>query len=148
MNKLPFELYKDHKCKTKASWKKKGMKFTEEDFEYIYSEYIIATNCDLCDKVFKSTRDRQLDHNHKTGAVRNIVCRSCNLKKADRKIRSDNTSGYTNIHKQKDSHCKQGFRWDFFVHKDGKLKKIKSSVDKDKLIAFREKWLVENNYHT
>tara|TARA_R110000822_G_scaffold188520_1_gene327643 strand:+ start:331 stop:705 length:375 start_codon:yes stop_codon:yes gene_type:complete len=124
------------------------MKFTEEDFEYIYNEYIRATNCDLCNNKFKSSRDRHLDHNHETGEIRNIVCNMCNLKKADRKIRSDNTSGYRNIFKQKDKTCKQGFYWEFKLQIDGKRKIIKSSVDIDKLIAFSDKWLLEHPYYT
>ena len=82
MNKeLPFKLSENHNCITKKSWKKQGMKFTNEDFENIYNQYIYASNCELCNNKFKSSRDRQLDHNHKTGEIRNIICRSCNLKK-------------------------------------------------------------------
>lgn len=148
MNKLPFELYKYHKTYMKNSWKQKGMKFTEEDFEYIYNQYIRATNCDLCNKEFKNTKDRHLDHNHETGDIRNIVCQSCNHRKEDNKIRSDNTSGYKNICKYKDNGCKQGFIWEFQVYKDGRQKKIKQSVDIDKLVAFRDKWLLDNPYYT
>jgi hypothetical protein len=143
-----FELNKKHKSNTKVSWKRQGMKFTEEEFEYIYNEYIKATHCDLCDKEFKNRKDRQLDHCHETGDIRNIVCNRCNCKKADNKIRSDNKSGYRNIYKEKNSRCKQGFYWKFQVHIDCKLKVIKSSVDLDKLIIFRDKWLKENDYNT
>lgn len=138
---------KKHKSTTKYQWKKQGIKFTEEEFEYIYSEYIIATNCDLCDKPFKNTRDRHLDHNHETGEIRNIVCRSCNGRRADNKIRSDN-NGYKLIYKKKESKCKQGFRWLFRVQINGKSEQIKTSVDIDKLVLFRDKWLKENNYYT
>lgn len=147
MNKLPFELNKAHKRITKNSWKHKGMKFNE-DFEYIYNKYITAINCELCNKEFKNTRDRQLDHCHKTGDIRNIVCRSCNQKKTDNKIRTDNISGYKHISKQKCSSCKQGFLWVFKLYYNGKRKPIKNSVDLDKLVAFRDKWIVANNYHT
>ena len=139
---------KKHKSDKKSNWKRQGMKFTEEDFEYIYSEYIIATNCDLCDKVFKSDYDRQLDNCHKTGEIRNIICQSCNQRRADNKIRSTNSSGYKHIYKHKDTSCKQGFHWQFTVYKNGKLKTIKSSVDIDKLIIFRDKWLKDNFYYT
>ena len=138
---------KHHKRLTKYKWKYRGMKFTEEDFEYIYSEYIIATNCDLCNKEFKNTNDRHLDHNHETGEVRNIVCRTCNLKRADIKIRSDNKSGYKYIRKKKASECNQGFRWIFRVQINGKTEQIKSSIDLDKLVIFRDNWIKENNYN-
>ena len=104
---------KKYKTDKKAYWRYSGMKFTEEDFEYIYSEYMKATHCDLCDKQFKNTKDRQLDHNHETGEIRNIVCNRCNSKREDRKIQVNNTS-----------------------------------VDIDKLVLFRDKWLKENNYYT
>jgi hypothetical protein len=143
-----FKVGKAHKRQRKYQWKQQGMKFTEEEFEYIYNEYIIATNCDLCDKSFKSNLDRQLDHCHKTGEIRNIVCRICNQKKADRKINNNNTSGYKLISKQKSSRYKQGFYWEFRVRIDDKNKKIKCSIDLEKLVIFRDKWLKENNYNT
>ena len=148
MKKKKKKMNKYHKSNKKSHWKQQGMKFTEEDFEYIYSEYMKATNCDLCDKLFKSTKDRQLDHNHKTGAIRNILCNRCNGLRADNKMTCTNTSGYKNISKYKRKDCKQGFRWVFQVQIGGKTKKIKTSIDLDKVVVFRDKWVKENNYYT
>ena len=147
---LPFELPKKHKKWTKDNWRYQfKMKFTNEDFEmYIYPEYIKATNCDLCDNKFKSSQDRQLDHNHDSGEIRNILCRTCNQKRHDRKIMSNNTSGYANIIKSETNNCKQGFYWRFYICLNGKNKFIKSSIDKEKLIKFAENWKKENNYNT
>ena len=146
---LPFELLgKDHKTTTKWNWKNYGMIFdNEEHFETIYQAYIYATHCDRCRKPFKSTKDRQLDHNHETGEVRDIICRSCNYLRKD-KLKSNNTSGYTNIFKAFYKSVKQGFIWRFRVNINGKVKTIKSSIDKDKLIEFAEKWYEENDYFT
>ena len=69
---LPFELAKKHKPKTKYMWKMYGL--IMDNFEEIYNEYIYATHCDLCEKEFKTTLDRQMEHDHKTGEFRNIVC--------------------------------------------------------------------------
>ena len=149
--KLPFELYQSHKVKTKSSWKKAGLICSEEEFEALYPEYIYATNCDLCGIPYKNTRDRQMEHEHlegKYGAFRNFVCRSCNQLKKDVKMKSNNTSGYCGIYKQIDKRYKQGFRWRFSVMINGKLTRIKSSVYKDKLIEFADKWKKDNNYHT
>jgi len=149
MNKqLPFELAKYHKTRTKYSWRRSGMLFTEEDFEYIYKEYIYCTNCDLCNKIFKSNLDRQLDHCHETGQIRNIICGSCNQKRKDNKMLSNNTSNHKLIYKVIDKTCKEGFIWGFFAYIDGKQKNIKSSVDKDFLVKYRDKWLKDNNYYT
>ena len=39
----------------------------------------------------------------------------------------------------------QGFSWVFQLYIDGKQKVIKSSVDKEKLIKYRDEWLKNNN---
>jgi len=146
MNELPFELYKYHKSKTRCIWKSYGL--IMDNFEEIYNNYIYATNCDLCGKEFTKSIDRQMEHCHATGKFRNIVCRSCNHLKADIKVRTDNTSGYKCIYKEKSKNCKQGFRWVFQVIIDDEKKTIKTSVDFDKIVKFAEKWKKDNNYHT
>jgi len=150
MNKeLPFKLFMS-KQEQKDSWKQQKMIFSNEEFNYWYNEYIYATHCQLekCKKPFKSSKDRQLDHNHDTGEIRNIICRSCNQRRKDKKIQSNNTSGYKGIYKHIDLTCKQGFIWEFEATINGKKKKIKSSVNYDKLVKFAENWKIENNYYT
>jgi hypothetical protein len=143
---LPFELNDKHKSRTKARWKYNGLNM--DNFEEIYSKYIVATHCELCNKKFPDTQDRSMDHNHATGEFRNIVCNRCNQLKEDVKISSDNTSGYKGITKQYDITYKQGYRWVFKANIDRKTKTIKSSVNKEKLIEFANKWKKDNNYHT
>ena len=145
---LPFELRKYHKTDTKGRWKIQGMICTEEEFESYYAEYIYLSNCDLCGEFFKSSKDRQMEHNHENGVFRNFVCTSCNTRKDDVKIRTTNKSGYVGISKHIDKRYKQGFRWKFEVSVDGKTKQIKSSVDKEKLNEFAIKWKIDNNYNT
>ena len=49
------------------------------DLKTFYDErYIPATQCEVCEKVFKSTRDRCMDHCHTTGEIRWVLCQSCN----------------------------------------------------------------------
>ena len=144
---LPFEL-KQTKAQLKSNWKKYGLKVTEEEFESIYYMYIFATECDLCNKKFKNTKDRQMEHNHETGEFRNIVCNSCNQKKHDIKISKNNKSGYTGISKHYGKTFKQGFIWEFKVTIDGKRKKIKSSIDLEFLIKYAEEWKKKNLYNT
>ena len=146
MSQLPFELKSYHKALTKYSWKRIGL--ITDNFEEIYNRYIYATHCELCNKQFENTRERQMEHDHQTGEFRNIVCRSCNQKKADVKLKSNNTSGYRGISIEKDTTCKQGFCWIFQVRINGKKKTIKTSIDLDKVIKFAEKWKKDNNYHT
>jgi hypothetical protein len=67
-------------------WKSRGVIFKNiEDKEYWSNRYYNSINCELCDKPYKSTKDRHLEHSHITGEPRNICCLSCNAKKYDRK---------------------------------------------------------------
>ena len=141
-----MELTKNHKWKTKACWKRRGLDMT--NFEGIYLFYINCEYCELCNKKFTKSTDRQMEHNHQTGEFRNVVCLKCNQRKADNKIQSNNTTGYKGINKQINKKYKLGYRWVFQACVDGKLKTIKSSVNKEKLIEFSEKWKKDNNYYT
>jgi hypothetical protein len=143
---LPFELNKNHKKWMKDNWRYKyKMKFTDEDFElFIYPEYIKATHCDLCYSEFKTVRDRELDHNHNTGEIRNILCRSCNERKKDKKPQKNNKLGEKYISPKYNKKYKNGIIYVFSVNK----KQIKMSIELDYLIKFRDDWLKENNYET
>jgi hypothetical protein len=151
MTELPFKLSRRHKQNTKWCWKNiNKMIFTDEDYEIIYNEYIFSTNCDLCNKKFTNTKDRQLDHNHETGEIRNIVCCKCNLRKKDNKINSRNTTGYIGINKKKhkNKNKEEYIYYSFYATINNKRKYIKSSTDFDWLVKFAEKWKKENNYYT
>ena len=97
---LPFPIPKYYHVHKKSSWSISGMIFVDDEhFQYVYNEFIHAKNCDLCNKLFLKSRDRQLDHDHDTGEIRNIVCNKCNCCKKDKRIQSNNTSGYQYISK-------------------------------------------------
>jgi len=145
---LPFKIDKYHKAKVKRNWKFIGLKFTEEEFEYIYVRYIYTTKCDLCPKIFTTKHQRKMDHDHETGKFRNIVCNKCNLKKADVKMSKNNKSGFIGITKKNDLTCKQGYTWQFSAQIDGKQKTIKCSVNYDWLCDFATKWKIDNKYNT
>ena len=138
---LPFELYYNHKSRTKRNWKQYGL--IMDNFESIYNEYIYQTNCELCGKPFETSRDRQMDHNHKTGEFRNIVCKRCNQWKADYKRKND-ISPY--IRKVNHKTYKQGFHYDFTVNRNNKTVIQKKSIDLEFLEGFRDKWIAENSH--
>ena len=143
---LPFELYNQHKVRMKAKWKHRGL--IMDNFEEIYQKYIYATHCELCNKEFKSTKERVMEHNHETGEFRNICCVSCNQKKADVLFTRNTLSGYKGISRQTDKGCIQGYYWYFSVTLNGKRKTIKNSTDLEFLIKFAEDWKKKNVYNT
>ena len=86
-----FELRKYHKSLTKYEWIKRGLIWnSEEEFESIYNRYITSTNCEYCNKAYKNTRDRHMDHEHYIfalnkkgkkigyGKFRAVCCNLCN----------------------------------------------------------------------
>ena len=67
---------KYHKSNKISKWKGYGV--IHDDFSSLYDTYINTFNCQHCGKEFKNVNDRHLDHDHKTGLFRLIVCQSCN----------------------------------------------------------------------
>ena len=67
------------KSDTIYNWKRRGL--ICDNIDEIYDRYTNATNCELCNRQFAIRR--YMDHNHQTGAFRNIVCNSCNMSDTD-----------------------------------------------------------------
>jgi len=62
-----------------ASWKQRGM--IHNDWDFMYSIFMWWNTCDICNKVFTNSRDKQLEHNHfikDRENIRGIVCNRCN----------------------------------------------------------------------
>ena len=139
-----MELPPRHYDRTIHRWKIRwGLNETDEFIKELYKRFIAQTHCELCGKEFKSSKDRQMEHDHETGKFRNIVCNKCNHRKSDLKLRTDNTSGYKGI-----SWHKSHNMWRFRAMVDGKVKTIKYSTDFEWLKAFADNWKKENNYYT
>jgi hypothetical protein len=143
MTSLPFELHKDHKDQRKANWKRSGMKIDPDDFDYVYNEYIHATNCDLCNKLFTKSIDRQLDHDHNTGEVRNIVCNKCNCHRKDNKKKKNNT-GEDYISKCNDAKMKLGYKFQIRIMRDGKRIVITTRTTLEKAIICRDEFIANH----
>jgi hypothetical protein len=144
MSELPFPLFKDHKSKTRYIWKKRGMIFRDDGhFEFVYNEYIYATNCELCNELFPNSLNRQLDHNHITAEPRNIVCNKCNHHKKDVKKVGNNTN-HDYIFKIKNKNYKNGYYFTAKIFRDGKYVLSKSRTTLEKAIIVRDEF-IENN---
>jgi hypothetical protein len=64
------------KPQTISNWKRYGL--IHNDYNALYDEYINTTHCNHCQKEFKDSHDRCMDHDHNTGLFRKIVCQKCN----------------------------------------------------------------------
>jgi hypothetical protein len=59
------------------NWKLYGLIY--DDYDELYEIYIKTMECQHCNKEFKDSHDRCMDHDHNTGLFRKIVCRACNV---------------------------------------------------------------------
>ena len=65
-----------------TNWKKRGIK--SDDYNSLYDYYINCKNCELCNVELVEGLDNNskcLDHDHESGLFRNVLCRSCNVKR-------------------------------------------------------------------
>jgi len=140
---LPFEIHKKHKTRSKTQWKSRGMIFTLDEFKEIYNKYIYSTNCELCDVLFPNSLNRQLDHDHKTGKIRNIVCQKCNGQKQDRKPKETNT-GEKNISKLKNENYKLGYCFRISIRRNGKHILNRTRTSLEEAIVVRDTFIREH----
>ena len=144
MSELPFILHKDHKRNTRKRWKQIGIHFVDDEhFEYIYNIYIRETNCDICNKLFLTSIDRQLDHDHETGDVRNILCNRCNSVRKDAKRDGSNT-GEEHIYKVKNKEYKTGYCFRIIIRRDGKAVICASRTTLERAIICRDEFIKNN----
>ncbi len=65
------------------NWKYRGV--ISEDYDELYEMYINTTNCEECNVELiegsHGNNKRCLDHCHKTGKFRNVLCHTCNVKR-------------------------------------------------------------------
>ena len=61
-----------------SAWKGRGL--VSDDYDSIYDRYINTHECDCCKKhITHGLGSRVMDHCHKTGKFRNVLCHDCNI---------------------------------------------------------------------
>ena len=117
---LMMKKYRESEAGKKSAritcWKQMGV--ISDDYDALYIKWKETTHCEACDVELiegnKGKHKKVIDHDHKTGAFRNIVCNSCNVKRGndDRGVVKQSKSQYNENRKWK--RWEQDFRlkWD------------------------------------
>jgi hypothetical protein len=74
------------KSRVISTWKTNGLILeSNEAYNELYEKYLLSTHCEQCHVPLItgniSKNKKTLDHNHKTGAFRNVICHKCNVKR-------------------------------------------------------------------
>jgi hypothetical protein len=85
--KLMMKNYRESEAGKKSAritcWKQMGV--ISDDYDVLYTKWKETTHCEECGVELiesgKGKHRKALDHNHETGAFRNIICHSCNVKR-------------------------------------------------------------------
>ena len=137
-NKEYLKTEKGHIISTIANWKRGGLICdSKDDYELIYFTYLNSSHCEKCNKEYSKKNKKCMDHDHKTGLFRNILCNSCNCKIREKK----NMTGIPNIHKHKKYNS-----WIYRIIIQGKLYQ-KQSKNLEWLKNYKKEFEKENLYN-
>ena len=77
-NRVYNKTERGKRVNTIGGWRNKGL--IADDYDAIYDRYINTHECDCCKKpIHQGLGSRVMDHCHKTGKVRSLLCHRCNL---------------------------------------------------------------------
>ena len=68
---------KRKQCQSRECYLWREYRMTEEDYKEMWDEQYGC--CDICGEEFENHTEGKVDHNHKTGAVRALLCNKCNI---------------------------------------------------------------------
>ena len=118
--------YRHKRSQKKYAWKTRGI---VGDIDKIFDIYWNTENCNQCGVKLEGngTNKKCLDHCHKTGEFRKVLCHRCNKNVLSNKIYNTNKSGYHNLYYdtmgERGVYCKI-----FRAKKHLKVSKIKKNV--------------------
>jgi hypothetical protein len=77
-NRVYNKTERGKRVNTIGGWRNKGL--IADDYDAIYDRYINTHECDCCKKpIHQGIGSRVMDHCHKTGKFRNVLCHNCNI---------------------------------------------------------------------
>ena len=125
-------------CQIIGNWKQKGMNILDREHGWeIFEMYKNTTHCDLCNIELGEKRD--LDHDHETGEIRNIVCHKCNMWRLDNKNVKYITKRFRK-ERNKDYYYIQ-------IMRNNKNVLITKTTDYNKALKIVDKFIIQNpNY--
>jgi hypothetical protein len=100
-----------------SNWKQWGI--ISDDYDALYIKWKETKLCEVCNIELiegnKGKNKKTIDHDHKTGAFRNIVCNSCNVKRGndDRGVIKQTNEMYNENRKWKRLINKFKLKWAF-----------------------------------
>jgi len=113
-----------------SNWKKQGLK---DDYDKVYERYINTKHCDDCKILLttdgQSKTTRCMDHCHKTGKFRNILCKKCNSMKRENQ---KNKHGHRGIYFDKKKKI-----YSYQKRYNNKIIYIKKSQDKITILTYK-----------
>ena len=77
---MKFKHASHHACRTKFTWKYRGLIAKKKEMNEIYNRFISTEKCDVCSKEFTKPMQRKMRFDKETGKFLNVVCQSCNHK--------------------------------------------------------------------
>jgi hypothetical protein len=64
------------KAKRMSNWRQRGVNNVNDK---LYDYYLECSVCEVCGDEFRNSKDKHLDHDHKTGDFRFVLCQRCNV---------------------------------------------------------------------
>ncbi len=132
--------YRHRRSQKKYAWKMRGV---VGDLDELFDLYWNTENCQCCGIHLEGlgTNKKCLDHCHKTGEFRKIVCHMCNKNELSNKLYNTNKSGYHNLYYD---NYKDG-RWIYCKIFRGK-KYMKASVHKKNVLVAKFAYILLINW--
>ena len=97
-SKIYYKSKKGIKSARLSQWKKNGL--IAINYDIIFERWWNSSNCENCKCEYTEDNIKCMDHDHKTGLFRNILCNACNAN-----LTMKNTSGIPNIYWKKNRNC-------------------------------------------